>query len=115
MRWKVEECPYPIKFKERKPIIHPEITNFVDLPDDQKKVILGIKNFIKSLFPESKLFLFGSRINGRWDDNSDYDIVVECTCEPEKIKKIKDYDFGVKVDLHFTKKNESKNNIEITQ
>lgn len=113
MRWKLEECPYPIKFKERKPKTHPEIKNFNDLLEDQKIILLEIKNYVKSVFLESKLFLVGSRISGRWDQNSDYDIIIECDCEPEKINKIKNYDFGVKLDLIFLKKNHVKNNVEI--
>jgi predicted nucleotidyltransferase len=42
----------------------------------QDKKLLKIKEYIHSLFPKSKILLFGSRARGNFDDKSDYDVLV---------------------------------------
>lgn len=113
IRWPLSECPIPVKFKEQKPVIHPIIENFYELPEEQKNVLLKIKKIINFYLPDAKLFLFGSRTKGNWDETSDYDIMVETKENGEKNKILKKYDFGVKVDICFTQKYEAIKKIEI--
>lgn len=113
MRWKYEDCPFPIKFKETKPKIHPEIHNFDEMPEDQKKVLLEVKSYIRSVMPDARLFLFGSRMNGNWDEESDYDLVILTQEGKEKIDIVRGHDFGVELDLFFVKEHSDSRKVEI--
>ncbi|MCK4256338.1 nucleotidyltransferase domain-containing protein [candidate division WOR-3 bacterium] len=38
--------------------------------------LMKIKEVIKNIFPDSRIILFGSRSKGKYDSQSDYDILV---------------------------------------
>lgn len=114
-RWTIETFPYPYERPKYKEVIHPIPTTYDDLPEDQKVVVTHIKNIIISHMGECKMQLFGSRIKGTWNDESDYDIIVSTTPSKEIVNILRKYDYGVPVDIMFaTVKNYISNkNIEI--
>lgn len=98
-RWSFAERP--IKLKPVRPQIHPRVNSFDELSEKDKELLLSIKNVIVNHVGECDLSLFGSKIKGNWDETSDYDIVVHKFVNREIQKKLKNYNFNVKVDLFF--------------
>ena len=86
-------------FKQAKEV-HTIIKDYNDLAN--KETLTKIKDKIIQAVPFAEILLFGSRVNGNWTNESDYDIMV-CNiiaeCHKEMIKNI---DFGVEVDLFFS-------------
>ena len=112
-RWKYVDYPDSIRFKEKREKTHPEIFLFDDLPEDQKAVLRLIKKTIQFFHPKARLFLFGSRINGRWIEESDYDVMIIADltlCEMRKLQKI---NFGVKTDFKMSTTLTSLTKVEI--
>lgn len=72
-----------------------------------------IKSLVLSILPEAKLYLFGSRINGRWREDSDYDIVIMYLANYTERELIKKHDFGFKVDFRFSNGHNTRKCIEI--
>lgn len=48
-----------------------------ELSKENKKVFRNIAKEIYKVFPDVKVYAFGSRVKGRWGDNSDYDVNIE--------------------------------------
>ena len=60
---------------------------------------IEIAKQIQEVFPEAVVFAFGSRVNGNWIDESDYDVNVYLGKDQwEEAKKIK---FSYRVNIHF--------------
>jgi hypothetical protein len=97
--------PFGFVLPQPKEKTHPTIYKFEELEDDDKKNLNNIKSqlYLK-LEKEVSLFLFGSKVKGNWDKDSDYDIYVECVPSLELHSEIKKMNFGVKVDIFFSDK-----------
>ena len=98
-RWSFAERP--IKLKPFKPEIHPRISFFDELSEEDKQILLSIKSVIVEYIGECELSLFGSRIRGNWDETSDYDVTVHKFVDNETQRKLRTYNFDVPVDLFF--------------
>ena len=96
--------PFGYKLPEPKPIIHPIIKEWNDLPQNKKDDLTRIKEIIISNIGKCEIVLFGSTINGNWDQDSDYDLVINVDIMPsnEVITKIRSTDFGTKVDIFYS-------------
>jgi len=106
-RWRLIDDPrgfVPIRKKKPK---HSVIKNFSELSEDQKNNLLQLKNFIQSKVNDCEVYLYGSRVRGKWDNMSDYDIMIVTDNIPNEkiIKEIQNYNYDIKVDISFTKKN----------
>ena len=108
-RWPFSEMPAPLKIQ--KPYIHPEITGFNDLPKDQKSILYHVKSVITQKVGECQLSLFGSRIHGNWDDESDYDILIHKEIDKNLMVELRNLDYGAEVDLSYTKNPPTENHI----
>jgi predicted nucleotidyltransferase len=102
-RWNVLNNPFGFIPRQEKPIIHPVVESFEDFNEKQKKDLLHIKNIISNKIQEFEIYVFGSQIKGNWDENSDYDILVKACVNEEDKKELRKYNYGIKVDLNFTK------------
>ena len=98
-RWSFAERP--IKLKPLRPEIHPRINSFDELSEEDKQILLSIKDVIVEHVGECELSLFGSRTKGNWDETSDYDVVVHKLVDDETQRKLRAYNFDVPVDLFF--------------
>lgn len=107
IRWLLTDHPDSVKFKARKPVTKPIVKTFDELPLETQAMCKRIKTEINKIV-EAKVFLFGSRINGRWDETSDYDIVILTLPTITQREQVKAIDFGVKVDRWFTRSFSSK-------
>ena len=106
--------PYGYKLPDRKHIIHPIITKWNDFTEEDKNILQNIKKVITSYIEEDcKIFVYGSRIKGTWDENSDYDIAINYSPSFEIQKQLIKYDYGVKVDLSFRGDMYNKSDVEI--
>lgn len=101
-RWALKDCPHVIKFKPQGEKIHPEIKYWFELSAEDAARCLMIKSAVKSILPEAKIYLFGSRINGRWTEESDYDICVLWMATPKERETLKQHNFGFRVDFRFS-------------
>lgn len=112
-RWALENSPYPVRFKKQGEKVHPEIKYLFELSTEDVTRCLIIKSIVKQLLPNARLFLFGSRINGRWTEESDYDIVVLWMATPKERETLQGYNYGFKVDMRFAHSYNAKNAIDI--
>ena len=94
--------PFGFKLPEPKPQIHPIINNWNDFSEKDKTILLEIKKIIISYLNDSKVFVYGSRIKGNWDETSDYDISIITNIKNTDLKnKVKNYNYPVEVDISF--------------
>lgn len=103
IRFKYSDYKEGVVLKTKKPQTHNECYSFADLSIEQQRMCKKIKDVILELAPTARVYLFGSQMNGRWDFESDYDIIVESggVIFADTIYKLRNYDYGVKVDLFF--------------
>jgi hypothetical protein len=101
-RFKFSELP--AKLKPVRPFTHERITKFDEFPDDQKETILAIKQRIYDLIGECPITMFGSRVNGNWVDESDYDFIIHKEVDMLTYHKVQNINHGMKVDVFFTSK-----------
>jgi len=87
-------------YKNREREFKGKLTKFTDLPKEICKNFLEIKNIIvESIGRNVDLYVYGSFLDGWWDEYSDYDLVfIEPLIEIKLIDKTK---FKHKVDLFF--------------
>ena len=104
-RWKFTDNP--VILKPQKPVIHPKITKFGKFSESQRKKLLHIKEIIVSQIGECTMSIFGSRIHGNWDKESDYDIIVYKEASTADREFLRKYDYGVEVDLFFSSESPS--------
>ena len=90
-----------LKIKPINPYIHPKITTFNEVPEEQKQVLLRVKRFITRNIGECQLTFHGSRVNGNWVEDSDYDIYVHKDVEQEIKTHLRKHDYGARIDLLF--------------
>jgi len=103
-RWPYLNNPLGFKLPEPKPVIHPIIEKWDDLPEDQKVVLTKVKTVIQALIGPCQILLFGSRVKGYWTEESDYDIRVNKVPSPELIDVIRKSDYGAEVQIFFQDK-----------
>lgn len=105
-RWTYEECKHllPVsKFRNRE--VHSPITKWEELQESEKEMLLEVKEIITSFIGECTILLFGSRIKGRWHDESDWDIfVITDINDKELYSKLKTYSYKSKIDMQFVNK-----------
>lgn len=112
-RWALNDSPVAVRFKKIGEKVHPEVKHWFELTQLDVVRCLMIKQVVKQLLPNAKLYLFGSRINGRWTEESDYDIVVLWMATPKERETLQGYNYGFKVDMRFAHSYNAKNAIEI--
>ena len=97
--------PFGFKLPEQKPFIHPIIEKWEDFSDEDKKTLSEIKRIIISYVGECNVFVFGSRVKGNWDEESDWDLVIFSETKDNELKlKVKNHPYDVEVDTNFTDK-----------
>lgn len=97
--------PFGFKLPEQKPFIHPIIEKWEDFSDDAKKTLSELKRIIVSYVGECNVSVFGSRVKGNWDEESDWDLMVLSDIENrELMMKVKKHPYEVEVDINFTKR-----------
>lgn len=101
-RWLYYDNPFGFKMPDPPVVTKPLVKTWEDFPDDQKEVILNIKNIIQSYLGECKISIFGSRLKGYWTEESDYDFIVHVDNVSEEVKKNILSSIPIKVDIFFT-------------
>ena len=91
--------PFGFKLPEPKPVIHPIITKWEQLATNDQKILSDIKKVIISKIGDCNLYLYGSKVNGNWDENSDYDLLIDKTIPFDTLIELREYDYGVEIDL----------------
>ncbi len=99
-RWKLTDHPNSVTFKAVRDQIHPEVTEFNQMDQHTQKRFKDVKLLVSTIYPGAKCYAFGSRINGRWREDSDYDVAVTGV-KMDKLRDIKTYAFGFPVDIKF--------------
>lgn len=99
VRYPYVNNPLGFKLPEPKPVIHPIITKWEDFTEEDKTILQNIKSIIVSRTGECNVYVYGSRVKGNWDENSDYDIRVEKQLLPGLIFDLNNIEFPVKVDI----------------
>ena len=94
--------PFGFKLPDPKPVIHPIIYEWNELPKDQKEELSIVKNKITSIIGECDIALFGSIVKGNWDEESDYDILIHKHLSKEQIQELKKQSYPRKVDINVT-------------
>lgn len=94
--------PYGFELPKSKPVIHPKITKWEDFSEEDKVALSDVKNIIQSYIGNCKIAIFGSRIKGNWDDESDYDIQVYAVPSAQIQKELINYKYSIPVEIHFT-------------
>jgi len=92
--------PFGFKLPDPKPVIHPIIYKWDDLPEDQKEELETIKKIVYSIIGECVISLFGSIVKGYWDEDSDYDLVIHKELPRELILELKKQAYPRKVDIN---------------
>lgn len=101
-RYPYIDNPYGFKLPERREVIHPIVRKWDDFPQSDKEIFSKIKREIISVIGNCKISAFGSRINGCWLEDSDYDVMINKGLSNEELDTIKKINYGVKVDiLHY--------------
>ena len=102
IRYPYMNNPFGFKLPEPKPQIHPVINKWDEFLEDDKVILLKIKDIITSYLGDCKVYVFGSRIKGNWDKGSDYDIAIVSTEVDITLKnKIRNHNYTVEVDIMF--------------
>ena len=68
--------PYGFKLPEPKPVVHPIIYKWDDFSKEDKVILKRIKDIIVSEIGDCRITIYGSKVNGNWDEDSDYDIII---------------------------------------
>lgn len=97
--------PFGFKLPEPKPVIYPIIEKWEDFSEKDKKILSEIKRIILSYIGKCEVCVFGSRIKGNWDDESDYDIMVISTINNYNlINQVMNHKYDVEIDIVFSSK-----------
>lgn len=96
--------PLGFKLPEPKPVIHPIIYKWDDLPEDQKEELEIVKKIVYSIIGECEISLFGSIVKGYWDEESDYDLVIHKEVAKELLTELKKQNYPRKVDINISTK-----------
>jgi hypothetical protein len=101
IRYPYLDNPFGFVLPQPKPMIHPKINNWDDFTDEDKKKILLLKSEIESIMGKCELSIFGSRIKGNWDNQSDYDLIIHNDVDIETKKLIRDHKYTYPCDISF--------------
>lgn len=96
--------PLGFKLPEVKPIVHPIIYQWDDLPEDQKQELQSIKETILSIVGECQISLYGSIVKGYWDENSDYDLIVHKSLSKETLTILRSQSYPRLVGINISSK-----------
>lgn len=96
--------PLGFKLPEPKPVIHPIIYQWDDLPEDQKEELEIVKKIVYSIIGDCEISLFGSIVKGYWDEESDYDIIVHKEVSKDIATELKKQIYPRKVDVNISTK-----------
>ena len=91
--------PFGFKLPQPKPVVHPIITRWEQFTAEDQIILSSIKKVIVSKIGDCNVYLYGSKVNGNWDDNSDYDLLIDKDITFETLLNLRDYDYGVEIDL----------------
>mgnify|MGYP000871482052 CR=1 FL=1 len=81
---------------ERRKIKRAETWN--ELTEENKEVFSNIAHVIRTFDESLQVYAYGSRVDGTWHDDSDYDVVVG-GCKSWHKEKLFNMKFDYKVDL----------------
>ena len=86
-------------YKNRQRIRRGILKSFDDLPSEKKEIFTKIKNFLSRHFnKEVMVYVFGSHYWGKWDEQSDYDVLLYKDCDEGLPEKLTEY-LKIKVDV----------------
>ena len=78
-------------------------TNFYDLPLDKQLTFKKIKNALSMHLNKSvDVYIFGSYLKGYWDEESDYDIIINDSCNSNLQKQLSK-ELNIKVEIRCQK------------
>jgi predicted nucleotidyltransferase len=100
-RWGIKDEPNGERFIRNRPITKPIITCWDEFREEDKILLHKIKTVIQEEIGDCNIGLFGSRIKGYWRDESDYDIIVNKSIDDETNKKLREYNYGVLINISF--------------
>jgi len=66
-----------IVYKGRERLDRGKIKDFESIPEYAKETFKRIKNVINENYPNTKCYVMGSFYWGFWDENSDFDVIVD--------------------------------------
>lgn len=112
-RWSAFNNPFGFVPRTPKPIVHPVIKTFEEFNDKQKQDLLNIKEVIISKLGECNVYAYGSQVNGNWDEESDYDIIINNSPSEQDKIDLRKYNYGFEVDIKFTSFEPSSKTIKI--
>jgi predicted nucleotidyltransferase len=96
--------PYDFVLPKRKPVVHPVITKWEDFTELDKNILQKVKNTLIEKLGECRITAFGSKVNGNWDEKSDYDIIVYKDVDFETMSSILKHNWeGLAIDVMFNK------------
>lgn len=111
--WNLRDKPEKIQSHEKRydqrDQKYPKVDDFKDLPEEIKEGYKTIAAEVREQFPEAKIFIYGSRKNGNFKDDSDWDIVIQVEAE-EQIEQYEKLKFTLPVDIHFRVNDEGPKN-----
>jgi predicted nucleotidyltransferase len=105
IRYPYNNNPFGFKLPEQKPFIHPVIKKWDDFSEEDKKTLSEIKRIIVSYIGECRVVVFGSRIKGNWDEESDWDLIVITDVKnSDLLLKVRNHTYKVETDIKFSDK-----------
>lgn len=80
------------------------LQKFTDLPESKQIIFTNIKKFIDEISGyDTEINIFGSFYNGDWDENSDYDILLQEKINGVTRQNVSEF-VGHKVDIFINKR-----------
>lgn len=104
MRRYISDCPEILNvIRNKKQRVHEPAKSIEGLTKENEGTFRFIAERIRMRFPDVKVYAFGSRVNGNFTDESDFDIML-ANCSVERFEKIKVMLklTGIKVDVKLT-------------
>ena len=112
IKYNVINNPLGFVMRKAKPKIHPIVSCYDEFNYDQKEKLSHIKSIVISRISTCTMYVFGSQINGNWDETSDFDIVVCGKLSGDDKRYLRSFDYGFKVDIAFTESTQGNRQIE---
>lgn len=90
------------KHKGRIRINRGTLKAFEDLPENKKNVFLSIKKHVIAELNEIvNIYIHGSFRHGNWDEESDFDVIIDVKCDIISLTNLVREKCGVKVDIFY--------------
>ena len=101
--WKLSERPDSFIPYKGRPVHHEPAKEWKDLTLDNRNIYARIAKKVLNLFPEVTVHAFGSRIHGRWGEDSDYDVSVDLLTQEQikEFEKVKPEIEGIRIDYKY--------------